>query len=231
MSLLDVLHITRKIARPRLEQFLKKYATSARTLDIGSGDRPYRHLFPNSCAVDAQERPGVPLDYVADAHDLSVIPSQSFDVVLCTEVLEHLHTPHRAIAEFRRVLKPQGLLLLSTRFIYPLHETPIDYFRFTKYGLQHLLRDFHILELQEEAGTIETLAILYQRLGFQCDTLWLKPWKLCWFLLAKGTLLLKGILTSEYGDIHHQRRESAVLASGYYVAARVVSSPVTSSHS
>ena len=221
MALVDTLGITRKITRPRLEAFLKKYATTDKTLDIGSGDKPYIAMFPNSFTVDNKERPGIPLDFIADAHDLSVIPSQSFDVVLCTEVLEHLHSPHKAIAEFKRILKPNGLLLLTTRFVYPLHETPIDYYRYTKYGLRFLLNDFDIIELKEETNTIETLAVLYQRLGFQCTTLWLKPLKLFWFLLAKFTMLFKGILSAEYGDIHHTNSEPGILSSGYYVAARI----------
>lgn len=220
MSFVDAIGLTRKITRPRLEAFLKKYASDGRTLDIGSGNKPYVAMFPNVFTVDVKERPGSTLDFIADAHDLSVIESASFDVVLCTEVLEHLHSPHLAIAEFKRVLKPGGLLLLTTRFVYPLHETPIDYFRYTKYGLTHLLREFDVVELKEETNTIETLAVLYQRLGFQCTTLWLKPFKLFWFLLAKITLLFRNVLTSEYGDIHHSNDEPNILSSGYYVAAR-----------
>lgn len=220
MALLDTLGITTKITRPRLEAFLKKYATTEKTLDIGSGNKPYVHLFPNISTVDNKERPGTKLDFIGDAHDLSMIPSGSFEVILLTEVLEHLHSPHLAIAEFKRILKPGGLLLLTTRFVYPLHEVPVDYYRYTKYGLRHLLREFTIVELQDETNTIETLAVLYQRLGFQCTTLWAKPFKLFWFLLAKFTLLFKHVLTSEHGDIHGESTETNILSSGYYVAAR-----------
>ncbi len=221
MALVDTLGLTRKITRPRLEAFLKKYATDAKTLDIGSGNKPYVAMFPNAVTVDTKERPGIPLDYVADAHDLSALPATAFDVVLLTEVLEHLHTPEKAIAEIRRVLKPGGLLLLTTRFVYPLHETPVDYFRYTPYGLRHLLRDFDVVELAAETNTIETLAVLFQRLGFQCTTLGERPFKLFWFLLAKFTLLFKNVLTAEYGDIHQTNRESNILSSGYHVAARL----------
>lgn len=221
MGFLDTIGVTRKITRPRQRAFVERYATDARTLDIGSGNKPYADLFPNLCTVDAQERAGTKLDFIADAHDLSVIASGSFQVVLCTEVLEHLHSPQKAIAEFRRILAPGGLLLLTTRFVYPLHEVPVDYYRYTKYGLRFLLKDFDIIELREETNTVETLAVLFQRLGFQCTTLWAAPFKLWWFLLAKFTLLFSGIITKEYGDIHHQAEETNILSSGYYVAARV----------
>ena len=220
VSIADRIGLTRKITRPRLEAFLAAHASPGLTLDIGSGNAPYRAHFPNCRTLDAKERPGFPLDYVADAHDLRIIPDSTFDVVLATEVLEHLHSPHQAIAEFRRVLKPGGTLLLTTRFVFPLHESPVDYFRYTKYGLRHLLREFEVVELRDEAGTIETLAVLYQRIGFQCDTLGLRPFKVFWFLLAKLTLLFRGALSKEYSDIHHSSPESNILCSGYYVAAR-----------
>ncbi len=219
MGVLDTLGITRKITRPRLGAFLARYASNGKTLDIGCGNDCYTKYFPNKTTLDIEARPGVKVDIIADAHDLSQIPDASFDVVLCTEVLEHLHTPAQAIAEFNRILVPGGLLLLSTRFIFPLHDVPGDYYRYTKYGLRHLLSNFEILELTEEASTVETLAVLFQRLGFQCDTLWFKPFKLFWFLGARALQLFSLVLTKEYGDIGHKHPEKNILASGYYVAA------------
>jgi ubiquinone/menaquinone biosynthesis C-methylase UbiE len=221
MSFLDRIGLTRKITRPRLAAFLKKYASDQKTLDVGCGSALYGNYFPNRTTLDIAARPGVQVDIVADAHDLSIIEDRSFDIVLCTEVLEHLHTPHRAIAEFTRVLKPGGLLLLSTRFIFPIHDAPGDYYRYTKYGLRYLLREFEILELEDEATTIETLAVLSQRIGFQCDTLGFRFLKLYWFLKARWIMLFRRILTREYGDIRHRQPETNILSSGYYVAARV----------
>ncbi|HLD32525.1 MAG TPA: class I SAM-dependent methyltransferase [Candidatus Peribacteraceae bacterium] len=220
MGFLDALGLTRKITRPRLEAFLRKYASDAKTLDIGCGNDQYGELFPNRTTLDIEARPGVKVDIIADAHDLSQIKNDTFGVVLCTEVLEHLHTPSQAIAEFNRILKPGGLLLLSTRFIFPIHDAPGDYYRFTKYGLQYLLREFAIEELKSETSTGETLAVLYQRIGFQCSTLGFRPFKLVWFLKAKCMLLFARIITKEYGDIHHKQEEQGILSSGYYVAAR-----------
>lgn len=219
MSIVDSLGLTRKITRPRLERFLERHASQGRTLDIGAGADWYGRYFPNRTTLDIEQRPGVQLDIVGDAHDLSMIPDASYDVVLCTEVLEHLHAPARAIAEFHRVLRPGGVLLLTTRFVFPLHDVPGDYFRYTKYGLRHLLQAFQIGEFTDEAGTMETLAVLFQRVGFQCETLWFRPFKIFWFLLAKLFLIFRGVLTREYGDIRHKKQETGILCSGYYVAA------------
>ncbi|MFH1443898.1 MAG: class I SAM-dependent methyltransferase [Candidatus Peregrinibacteria bacterium] len=220
MGILDAIGLTKKITRPRLEAFLRRYASEGRVLDVGCGAAGYKNLFPQLTTLDIEPREGVKVDIVADAHDLSQIPDGSFDVILCTEVLEHLHTPAKAIAEFQRVLKPGGLLLLSTRFIFPLHDVPGDYYRYTKYGLKHLLKEFEIVELIEEASTVETLAVLEQRIGFQCNTLGFRPFKIFWFLLAAVTRWCGWLITREYGDIRHQKPEKNILTSGYYVAAR-----------
>jgi SAM-dependent methyltransferase len=65
-------------------------------------------------------------------------------VVLCSEVLEHLPRPDRAIAELRRVLKPQGTLVLTVPFLRRHHAAPHDYFRFTEHGLRRLLEEAHL---------------------------------------------------------------------------------------
>jgi predicted SAM-dependent methyltransferase len=220
MSLLDSIGLTRKITRPRLRAFLERHRSEGKTLDVGCGSALYGDLFPHRITLDIEQRKNVAVDVIGDAHNLSLFPQESFDVVLCTEVLEHLHTPAQAIAEFHRVLKPGGTLLLTTRFVFPLHDTPNDYYRYTKYGLEYLLRDFEDVEITEETSTIETIAVLFQRIGFQCHTLGLRPLKLFWFCLAKCTLAFRWILTQEYGDIGHKQKERHILASGYHVVAR-----------
>jgi SAM-dependent methyltransferase len=219
MMLIDWTGLTRKITRSRQRAFFSKYASQKKTLDIGCGSDIYGDLFPERTTLDIAKREGVKVDIIADAHNLHMVQSASYDIVLCAEVLEHLHTPEKAIAEMRRVLKPGGLLLLTTRFIFPLHDVPQDYFRYTKYGLQHLLRDFSIETLDAEANTIETLAVLCQRIGFQCTTLGFRPLKLFWFLQAKILMLFSGMLTREYGDISNTSEENDILSSGYFVAA------------
>ncbi|OGJ56337.1 hypothetical protein A3D88_01610 [Candidatus Peribacteria bacterium RIFCSPHIGHO2_02_FULL_52_16] len=220
MGLFDAIGLTKKITRPRLEAFLKKYRSTGKTLDVGCGSALYGNFFPNRTTLDIEVRPGVQVDIVGDAHDLKQIADAVYENILCTEVLEHLHTPAKAIAEFHRVLKPGGMLILTTRFIFPLHDAPGDYFRYTKYGLRHLMKDFDIIELKEEANTIETLAVLYQRIGFQCDTLGFRPLKFFWFLKARILMLFAWTLTKEFGDIRHKQQEKNILSSGYYVAAR-----------
>jgi len=212
------MRITQKITRKNLEKFVKQYANTGKTLDIGCSGGPYAQYFPNRIGVDIKKAPEV--DVVADAHDLHMFKDEEFDCVLCTEVLEHLHTPAQAIQEMRRVLKKDGVLLLTTRFLFPLHDVPHDYYRFTKYGLQHLLKDFEIIEIREEVSTLGTIAVLLQRIGYQCETLHFKPFRLFWFILARIVNFFSFVIREEYGDIGRKTKEKNIMTSGYYVACK-----------
>lgn len=112
-----------------------------RFLDAGCGHQPYRKLVQGRVdeyiSFDIEAR--VPdVDVIADINDLSVMADDSFDSILCSEVLEHVPTPDQALRELARVLAPGGSLILSVPFLARLHEEPHDYFRYTRYGLTSL---------------------------------------------------------------------------------------------
>ena len=217
LTIADKTGLTRKIVRTKIDQFVRAHASNEKTLDIGSGDSPYRKYFPDRVTIDIEQGNGV--DLVMDAHDLSYFPDESFARVLCTEALEHLHTPQKAIDEMYRVLALGGAVVLTTRFIFPLHNIPGDYWRFTRYGLAHLFRNFKTVEIVEETNTIGALAVLFERLAFQADTLWLKPLSFLWLLLSKITYWCSGIITAEYGEVNRTQKTKNILSSGYFVYA------------
>jgi ubiquinone/menaquinone biosynthesis C-methylase UbiE len=206
---------TEKLARARIDAFVRKHRTRERTLDVGGGAGRYCALFPNRVCIDSAAGAGV--DVVGDAHDLSHFRDGEFGCVLCTEVLEHLHTPQKALDEMRRVLAPGGKLILTTRFIFPLHNVPGDYFRFTRYGLGHLLRDWKRVEIKEEATTVETFAILFERLGFQTNMLFTRTLAWLWLVLAKMVPQFWWLVTREYGEVERRTKTKHIMTSGYYV--------------
>jgi SAM-dependent methyltransferase len=114
---------------------------SGKLLDVGCGTKPYRSFFTvdHYFGIDwPQSSHDLEIDVFADAQVLP-FASQSFDTVLCTEVIEHIPCPWEAIAETKRVLKPGGFLILTAPFIHWHHEAPNDHYRYTYYGLQNLV--------------------------------------------------------------------------------------------
>lgn len=211
-----------KLTRVTLDRFIERHATTARTLDIGAQNGPYGALFPNRIGLDIV--PGRGVRIIGDAQALGVRDG-AFRSILCTEVLEHLPEPQRAIDEMWRVLEPGGQLLLTTRFLFPIHDAPHDYFRFTKYGLRHLLRQFEILDLVEETDSVGTLAVLLQRLGMQARTLGRTPLRGVWLLAAQAMRPWSFLISDEYGDSSRRTPETGIMTSGYHVRCRKPGAP------
>lgn len=211
----------KKITRKHLRPFLERYSTTETVLEIGGNriknNHSYEDIFPNRHTLDID--PARKPDTVGDAHNLP-FEDNSFNNILCTEVLEHLHTPEVAIAEMKRVLKPAGSLILTTRFVYPIHDAPNDYYRFTEYGLKYLFRDWEIIELMPETQTMSAIGALIQRIGFQTDVVGGKFTKLLLYVLAfifdKSNFLIK----KEYGDIGKDKVNYNIMTTGYYIYVR-----------
>jgi len=120
--------------------------TDGETLELGSHDinGSFRQFFTGFYwGIDQLPAPGV--DEVMNAHDLpdgiaGTTWTGRFDTVVCTEMIEHDPMPWVSIAEAARVLKPGGVLLLSTcGFGFPRHDAPTDCYRYTTDGLRGLL--------------------------------------------------------------------------------------------
>jgi SAM-dependent methyltransferase len=109
-------------------------------LDLGCGNRPYADLFTGFeyFGVDHSTDDTRP-DVVTDATRLA-LASERFDLVFCTQVIEHVPDPAALVEESFRVLRPGGFLVLTGPFWWPLHEEPHDYHRFTSHGFAHLVR-------------------------------------------------------------------------------------------
>ncbi len=135
-------------------------------LDAGAGEAPYRELFAHCHYVTADwpqsvHKGGRAADISASLQELPV-PSGSFDAVLCTQVLEHVDEPLAVLCELHRVLRPSGELWLTVPLVWPLHEEPYDFFRYTSYGLRHILirAGFDPVEVEPRNGAFATLAQL-----------------------------------------------------------------------
>jgi len=142
--------------------------TDAHVLDIGCGAKPYLPFVApfaeRYIGVDAVEGPYV--DHVIAAEKLP-FEDESFDLVLCTQVLEHVNDPTAVLSEIRRVLRPGGGALISTHGVFLYHPDPPesdrDYWRWTHSGLRRALTqtgEWREMEVQSNGNVVACLGYI-----------------------------------------------------------------------
>ena len=100
-----------------------------------------RPLFPGKEYVGADMRKGLGVDQILNVHDID-LPDDSVGTILCLDTLEHVEYPHRAMQEIYRVLKPDGIAVISSVMCFRIHDYPHDYWRFTPEAFKSLLKPF-----------------------------------------------------------------------------------------
>jgi len=160
----------KKLSTRNLDRLCREYATAEPTLVIHSEDVDYKPYFPNGYAVT--KRVKVPADMHVDLYyrDLKNIAPESYDVILCTGLLEHIPDPDRIVADMHRILRPGGRLIVSASAVFSFHECPNNFFHFTPFGFRLLFRDWSRIEMMRGASQpFETIGILLQRILLQCE--------------------------------------------------------------
>ena len=108
-------------------------------LDLGCGERPYEQLFTRQGAryigVDVKGNPAA--DIMVDPNGNVPMDDESVDVVLSSQVLEHVVDVPKYLLECHRLLRREGLLILSTHGCWTYHPYPVDVRRWTCWGLRH----------------------------------------------------------------------------------------------
>ncbi len=209
--------LTRKGIYPFLTKQLSEIEPGASVLSVGAGG-------PIAAMVrEFGQRREFDVDFfdVATVHKSQEIvgdictyefeKDEVYDHVVLAEVLEHLHSPQQAIDRIRRVLKKEGKLTLTVPFIFPIHSRPNDYFRFTSFGLEHLLREFTMVVIKERNSWGEAVNVLIVRLIMENRLVakLLAPLiVLIAFLLAPFALLASRLIPSDF------------MTSGYLVVAK-----------
>ena len=133
-------------------------------LDLACGQRIYEPYFGDLVGqyIGVDLAGNARADVYSLAERLS-FRDKTFDVILCTQVLEHVTEPADVIREISRVLKPGGVLFLSTHGSMVFHPTPEDHWRWTQTGLQRVLSNenrLEVLAIRPVAGTFASLAFL-----------------------------------------------------------------------
>jgi SAM-dependent methyltransferase len=140
-----------------LQRFARSLPGNARVLDAGAGEARHAPLFGNQRYVAVDLAVGDTAWNYSHLHavsDLCALPFRdgSFDAAINVVTLEHIRDPARALGEIGRTLKPGGRVFLAIPQDWEVHQAPHDYFRYTRYGIEHLLRQAGLEVLRIEAA-------------------------------------------------------------------------------
>jgi ubiquinone/menaquinone biosynthesis C-methylase UbiE len=215
-----------------IERALTRIPAGARILDAGAGQQQFKR-FCGHLQYVAQDfaqydgrgdgiglQTGVwdqrGLDIVSDITSIPE-PDQSFDAIMCTEVFEHIPHPVAALAEFGRLLKPGGYLVITAPFCSLTHFAPYHYYTgFSRYFYEHFLplHGFEILDLQTNGNFFEYVAQELRRVPWSgvkyCDDR-LRAWE---------KLAMRVVLSALERFTRQDRGSSELLHFGCHVFAR-----------
>lgn len=152
-----------------LEKEYKQIKPGQSVLTIGAGGKINKELYKygeekyfDILSFDIDEDRGP--DVVGDicTYDFK---EKRFDVIIMSEVIQFLQTPQIGIDNVYKILKPGGRLILTSPFVFPLHDRPYDLYRFTKHGLKYLLSGFDEVTIEDRNGPLEAIDVLWLRLN------------------------------------------------------------------
>jgi SAM-dependent methyltransferase len=209
-------------------------SSGSRVLDVGAGSAPYRALFAHcdyrtqdfAQLKDEQLRHGAytVIDFVCQA-DAIPVPDASLDVVLCTEVLEHVPDPIAVVREFGRIVAPGGRLILTAPLGSGLHQEPYHFYGgYTPFWYRRFLAaaGFEDISIEANEGTLRHIAqetIRFVRLTRpgRLALPWYGEllWAPCWLLLAPVLALMVPVAAKLIDRYDREQRFTV----GYHVTA------------
>jgi len=182
--------------RMLLEKQIRKYATHIKgvVLDVGSGGfLRYRDLFNFEKYVTLDINPEIKPDIVASADNIP-LEKNSIDSIICTQVLGDTINPSAVIKEFNRILKVNGVVLLTESLLNELHDEPNDFWRFTRFSLKYIFENngFEIIEIEQRGGFFTSRAQLKIRYLIDRFNLYQKKWAFIFepFITIYGRFML-----------------------------------------
>ncbi len=171
-----------------VEKILKELPSGLKILDVGAGEQRFKNFCSHLEYVSQDfgkyegrgDNKGLQtgnwdqgeLNLVSDILEIPV-PDGSFDVILCTEVFEHIPEPVLAIQEFSRILKKGGYLILTSPFVSGTHFSPFYFYSgFSRYFYEEFLtrNRFEIIEIKNNGNFYQFLAQEIRRLPFIART-------------------------------------------------------------
>ena len=154
-------------ARKGLYENVKELASNivGKTLDVGCGSKPYQNLYKSSEYIglefDTPENRRIKnADFFYDGETFP-FSLDEFDSVVANEVFEHVFNPDNFLDEIHRILKKDGKLIMTLPFVWDEHEQPIDYARYSSFGIKSILEK-HGFEILEQRKTVDDIRVIFQ---------------------------------------------------------------------
>jgi SAM-dependent methyltransferase len=168
-------YLSRKPIDLAMKNFAKKFDKDKKILDIGCGNKPYKKYF-NCKYIGLDPIKETDADIIANSWSIPAANNE-YDGIILNQSLEHIERINETIVEIKRILKPGGYCIITVPQTMKNHSNPIpsrnielnnfdknkikywhiDYYRFTKFGLIYLFRDFQIIEIKETNGYLSTI--------------------------------------------------------------------------
>lgn len=155
--------LNRKLSQDNLEAMGRENQSNNKTLIVYS-EFDHASFFPNCDELPQRTNETEPY-----YDDLAAIADESYEVILCSGLLEHMTDPKRLIDECRRILTPGGKLILSASAVFSFHRGPDNYFHFTPHGLRLLMNGWSSVDIRGSSQPFETIGILLERILLQCE--------------------------------------------------------------
>ena len=172
---------------------------AGRVLDVGCSDQRIKKFLLPDCEYTGLDYYSTATEWYetrptiyGDAHALPFADAQ-FDTVLLLDVLEHLQAPEVCVKEIERVLRTGGNLFLKVPFMYPIHDAPVDFHRWTRFGLVQLAgkHGFQIVSERHIGEPLETAALFANIAWSKAVLRWIRSGNP---LMALGLLLPPGVV-------------------------------------
>lgn len=137
-------------------------------LDFGCGNKPYKHLFNVEQYVGmdiknkAHNHENESIDIIYDGRHIP-FDNECFDCIFASEVFEHVFNLEEILNELNRVLKEEGVILITLPFVWYQHEKPNDFARYTVFGIKYILEkcNFKMIVHEKSSSWFETVIQLW----------------------------------------------------------------------
>ena len=159
------------------DKFIKKHSSMYKgtLVDLGCGDAPFKSYFLQFAnkyiGVDwSDSLHQTRADVISDLNKFINLENEIADTVVTFSVLEHLSEPQKFLDEANRILKSNGNLILQVPWQWHIHEAPFDYFRYSPFGLKHLLKKsgFEDINIEAQSGVFTTLSLKFNYFLVRC---------------------------------------------------------------